>query len=63
MATNQPEEKSKFVRVEEVAKLLDVSIPHAYKIMQQLNKELKAKGMIVTSGRLSRKYLEERMYS
>lgn len=62
MAAKQPEEKSKFVRVEELAQLLDVSVPHAYRIMRQLNKELEAKGMIVNAGRLSRKYLEERMY-
>lgn len=55
-------EKSKFVRVAEVATLLDVSKPHAYKIMRELNRELSAKGMIVTSGRLSRRYLDERMY-
>jgi Mn-dependent DtxR family transcriptional regulator len=60
--TKQPEEKSKFVRVEEVAQLLDVSVPHAYKIMRDLNKELRDKGYIVTAGRLSRKYFEERMY-
>lgn len=58
----QLEKKSIFVRVEEVAELLDVSIPHAYKVMRDLNKELAAKGMIVNSGRLSRKYLEERLY-
>ena len=62
MANIQPEKKSIFVRVDEVAKLLDVSTPHAYKIMRELNKELASKGMIVNSGRLSRKYLEERMY-
>ena len=56
------ERKSIFVRVDEVASLLDISTPHAYKIMRELNKELAAKGMIVNSGRLSRKYLEERMY-
>lgn len=59
----EQKEKSKFVRVDEVAKLLDVSIPHAYSIMRKLNKELEVKGFIINSGRLSRKYLEERMYS
>lgn len=59
---NAKPEKTKFVRVDEVASLLDVSIPHAYKIMRDLNKELAVKGMIINSGRLSRRYLEERMY-
>lgn len=61
--TKQPEEKSKFVRVQELAEILDVSVPQAYRIMRKLNKELEEKGYIITAGRLSRKYLEERMYN
>lgn len=60
--SKQQEEKSKFLRVKEVATVLDVSIPHAYSVMRKLNKELAAKGYIITAGRLSRKYFEERMY-
>ena len=56
-ATKEP---PKFLRVAEVAEILGVSQSHAYKIMRQLNKELKVK--IVTAGRVSRRYLEERMY-
>lgn len=55
-ATKEP---PKFLRV---AAMLDISESHAYKIMRQLNKELEAKGKIVTAGRVSRRYLEERMY-
>lgn len=55
-------EPPKFLRVAEVAEILGVSQSHAYKIMRQLNKELEAKGKIVTAGRVSRRYLEERMY-
>ncbi len=40
--SKQQEEKSKFLRVQEVATVLDVSIPHAYSIMRKLNKELAA---------------------
>mgnify|MGYP001029828020 CR=1 FL=1 len=54
--------EKKFIRVDEVAKELEISESHAYKIMRQLNKELEAKGKIVTAGRVSRRYLEERMY-
>lgn len=56
----QTTEPGKFMKVEEVAAFLDVSISRAYKIMRQLNKELEAKGKITTSGRVSRKYLIER---
>ena len=57
-ATKEP---PKFLRVADVA-AMDISESHAYKIMRQLNKELEAKGKIVTAGRVSRRYLEERMY-
>lgn len=56
------DDKPRFVRVEEVAELLDVSKSHAYKIMRELNAELQRKGKITNSGRVSRRYLEERLY-
>ena len=54
-------EKS-FMRVEEVAATLDVSKSFAYKIVQKLNAELKAKGYIMISGRVSRQYFMEKVY-
>ena len=59
---SKTDEKPKFVRVEEVAELLDISISHAYKIMRELNAELEHKGKITNAGRVSRRYLEERLY-
>ncbi len=49
-----------FMRVEDVAKELDVSKSYAYKIVQKLNKELEAKGYITISGRVNRQYFLER---
>lgn len=43
-----------FMRVEDVARELDVSKSYAYKIVQKLNKELEAKGNITISGRVNR---------
>lgn len=54
--------EQKFLRVTDVASLLDCSESHAYKIMQKLNKELEAKGKITVKGRISRRYLLERIY-
>ena len=54
--------ENKFIRVEEVAKELDVSKPYAYKIIRQLNEELKAKGFITIAGRVNRQYFNERLY-
>lgn len=53
---------NRFLKVDEVALILGVSISKAYKIMQNLNKELEQKGKIVIAGRISRRYLEERCF-
>ena len=53
---------NKFIRAEEVAKELDVSKPYAYKLIRQLNEELKSKGFITISGRVNRQYFNERFY-
>ena len=49
-----------FMRVEDVARELDLSKSYAYKIVQKLNKELEAKGYITISGRVNRQYFLER---
>lgn len=51
-----------FVKVEEIAKDLDVSKPFAYKLVKEMNDELKSKGFITIAGRVSRKYYEEKFY-
>lgn len=51
-----------YYTVEEVQRLLGVSKSKAYKIIKELNAELKENGYIVTPGKISRKYLEEKCY-
>ena len=51
-----------FIRVDEVAHLLDVSRPYAYKLIRSLNEELKKKGCIVIAGRIDRKFFFEKFY-
>lgn len=53
-------EKRSFMRVDEVATELGVSKSYAYKIVQRLNAELKAKGYLTISGRVSRQYFMEK---
>ena len=55
-------EKSKFVSTEEVANELGVSKSLAYKLIRQMNDELKTKGFMVVSGKVSRMYYEEKFY-
>lgn len=49
-------EENRFMRVDNVAKELDVSNSHAYRIMKALNDELEAKGYMVVSGRVNRAF-------
>ena len=51
-----------FMKAEEVMRALGVSQSEAYRIIKRLNEELKAKGYLVVSGRVSRRYLEEKIY-
>lgn len=55
--------ENKFMRAEEVAQVLDVSVSFAYKIIRQMNDELKAKGFITLTGRVNRDYFYERLYT
>ena len=52
----------RFLRVDEVCVLLQVSEPTAYRFMSKLNKELKKKGKEIIAGRISIRYLKERVY-
>lgn len=54
------EEKQSFMRAEEVAKELEISVSHAYKVMRSLNAELKAQGYMTIAGRVNRKFFKEK---
>ena len=54
-------EKQPFMKVEEVAEELGVSKSYAYKIVRILNEELKKKGYLTVSGRVSREYFMEKV--
>ncbi len=51
-----------FINAEEVAKTLEISKPYAYKLVKTMNDELKQKGFITISGKVSRRYFEEKFY-
>ncbi|MBE6720639.1 MAG: LysR family transcriptional regulator [Ruminococcaceae bacterium] len=54
--------KNRFMKVNEVAEELEVSIPYAYKIIRKLNEELEGKGYLTVKGRINRDYFYERIY-
>ena len=49
-----------YMTAAEVADAMGISVVFAYKIMRDLNAELKQKGYIVVSGRVNRQYFMER---
>jgi len=51
-----------YITADEVAELLGVSRGYAYKVIRGLNDELKAKGFRVISGKVPRKYFQEKFY-
>ena len=52
-----------FMRVNEVAEELGVSVPYAYKLIRQMNEELAKTGCITISGRIDRKFFHEKFYA
>ena len=54
--------KELFVRAEEVSQELGISKPYAYKLVREMNEELKKKGFLTIPGRVSRRYFEEKFY-
>ena len=54
--------ENRFIRADDVARELDVSKPYAYKLIRQLNEELKAQGFVTIAGRVNRQYFYERLY-
>ena len=51
-----------FMKADEVAEVLEVSKPYAYKLIRQMNKELRAKGCLVIAGRVDRRYFYDNFY-
>lgn len=54
--------KNIFITTQELAEMLGISKPYAYKLIKQMNNELCDKGFITISGKVSRRYFEEKFY-
>lgn len=55
-------ENELFLHAGDVAERLGISRSFAYKLVKEMNQELKAKGYITIAGRVSKCYFEERFY-
>ena len=54
--------EKKYLKAEDVAAYMEISIPMAYKIIRRLNDELVSQGYLVVAGRVSRRYFEQKVY-
>ena len=54
--------KNLFIKAEEITTELSVSKSYAYKLIRKLNEELKNRGFITISGKVSRQFFEEKVY-
>lgn len=52
---------SLFLRLAEVAAICDVSIPKAYKMMEEVNTEMAKGGYLVISGRVNKRFFYEKI--
>lgn len=55
-------QEKNIITASEVSTMLNVSNGFAYKIIRELNAELKERGYIVIAGKVSRAFFEERWY-
>lgn len=51
-----------FLTASDVANYMGISVSTAYKIIRQLNNELKKEGYITIAGKISRIYFEKKIY-
>ena len=54
--------QAQYITAKEVAEVLGISIGKAYKIIHQLNDELKKGGYIIVAGKCSLQYFKEKVY-
>lgn len=52
----------RMLSAEQVAEILDISVSYAYKIIDQLNRELKKSGYLTLSGKVDSLYLNKRFF-
>ena len=51
-----------YITANELSEKLGISVGQAYKIIRELNSELKAKGYITVAGKCPSRYMEKKWY-
>lgn len=55
-------ESKRFFAATDIPEMLGALLSYAYKLIRKLNAELGAEGLVTIKGRISSKYLMERIY-
>ncbi len=56
------ENEKKFLTAKEVANIIRTSETTAYRLIKQMNSDLKKRGKIIVPGKISKRYFEEVVY-
>lgn len=59
---NMNTQEKTYITANELSEKLGISVGQAYKIIRELNSELKAKGYITVAGKCPRRYMEKKWY-
>lgn len=51
-----------FLTSKDIAEIIGTSEASAYRLIKELNTELKKKGKVIFPGKISRRYFEEKVY-
>ncbi len=54
--------QAQYITAKEVSEALGISLGKAYKIIRELNNELKKEGYITVAGKCSLKYFKQKVY-
>lgn len=55
-------ENKRFMDVNDVSETMGISTSMAYRLIRNMNQELKAQGYITVAGRVSRAYFEKKVF-
>lgn len=55
-------DEKKFLTAKDVAEIIRSSEASAYRIIKEMNEELKKRGKIIIPGKISKRYFEEKVY-
>lgn len=53
---------TQFYNVDDVSRMLGISKSFSYRLIRQMSEKLKSEGYITISGKISKKYFDERIY-